>query len=159
MEEGKDLKHLVRIVNTDLDGSKKIVDALRKIKGVGFMFSNLICELANQPKNQKTGYLTQDAVKKIEDVIKNPIKYGAPLWMLNRRRDMETNQNIHLVTTDLDFTKDNDIKIMKKIKCYKGVRHIMGQPVRGQRTRSNFRKNKGKVTGVKKSPEAKQGKT
>ena len=34
---------------------------------------------------------------------------------------------------------------MKKIHCYKGVRHILGQPVRGQRTKSNFRKNKGKT--------------
>jgi len=40
---------------------------------------------------------------------------------------------------------------MKKIKCYRGIRHMFNLPVRGQCTRSNFRKNKGKTTGVKKA--------
>ena len=40
---GKDFKYFVRIVNTDLDGNKSIGNALRKIKGVGFMFSNMLC--------------------------------------------------------------------------------------------------------------------
>ena len=59
--------------------------------------------------------------------------------------------------TTLSFTQDNDIKMMKKIKSYKGVRHILGQPVRGQRTKSNFRKNKGKVLGVKRKEGTKPG--
>jgi ribosomal protein S13 len=47
---------------------------------------------------------------------------------------------------------------MKKIKCYKGVRHMLGQPVRGQRTRSHFRANKGKASlGVRLSSGAKKG--
>jgi small subunit ribosomal protein S13 len=53
---------------------------------------------------------------------------------------------MHLITTELDLTIDNDLKRMKKVKSYKGVRHMLGQPVRGQRTKSNFRKNKGKVS-------------
>jgi small subunit ribosomal protein S13 len=55
------------------------------------------------------------------------------------------------------FTKDNDIKLMRKIKSYKGTRHSAGQPVRGQRTKSNFRKSKGKVMGVKRKAGAKSG--
>ena len=47
---------------------------------------------------------------------------------------------------DLDFTVDNDLKRMKMIKCYRGMRHAFGLPVRGQRTKSNFRKNKGKAS-------------
>ncbi len=78
--------------------------------------------------------------------------------MLNRRRDYETNENKHLVTGDIKFVQDNDIKRLKKIKTYKGVRHILELPVRGQRTKSNFRKNKGKVLGVKRRPGAKPGK-
>jgi small subunit ribosomal protein S13 len=75
--------------------------------------------------------------------------------MVNRRYDYETGQNKHLLSGDLQYTIENDIKMMKKMKCYKGVRHILGQPVRGQRTRSNFRRNKGKVMGVKRSSGAK----
>ena len=52
-------------------------------------------------------------------------------------------------TSDLRFIQDNDIKMMKKIKSYKGIRHMFRLPVRGQCTRSNFRKNKGKGMGVK----------
>jgi hypothetical protein len=62
---------------------------------------------------------------------------------------------VHKIGADLKFTQENDIRFMKKIRCYKGIRHSMGQPVRGQRTKSNFRKNKGKVTGVAKTKQAK----
>ena len=49
------------------------------------------------------------------------------------------------------------MKTQKKIKGYKGIRHMLGQPVRGQRTRGNFRKNKGKVMGVKLAAGTKKG--
>ena len=47
-------------------------------------------------------------------------------------------------------------KFMKKIKSYRGIRHMFGLPVRGQRTRSNFRPNKGKVQGVKRGKAGKK---
>ena len=60
---------------------------------------------------------------------------------------------MHLSSTELQIAKENDIKLLKKIKCYKGIRHIYSLPVRGQSTRSNFRKNKGKAKlGVKAAP-------
>ena len=89
--------------------------------------------------------------------MKSPLESGMPLWMVNRRRDYEDNKDKHLVTTDLMFTKDNDLKRLKKIKSYRGVRHTQGLPVRGQRTKSNFRKSKGKVMGVKRKAGAKSG--
>jgi len=147
----EEFKHLIRIANTDLDGNKPIAYALRKIKGIGFQFANFICVLSGIDKNEKAGNLNDENIKKLNEVIKDHIKLGAPAWMLNRRKNYEDNTDKHLITADLDFTKDNDIKRMKKIKSYRGVRHMFGLPVRGQRTKSNFRKNKGKVTGVKKS--------
>ncbi len=150
-----ELKHLVRIANTDLEGNKLIVFALSNIKGVGIPFANAACRIAGISVNKKAGALSEAEVKKLEEVVKNPVKAGFPPWMINRRFDTETGQNKHLLSADLQFTIENDIKTMKKIKCYKGVRHILGQPVRGQRTRSNFRKNKGKVMGVRRSSSAK----
>ena len=145
----EEFKHIVRIVNTDLDGNKHIVSALRKIKGVGFNFANAACILSKVDKRKKTGYLTNEEIKKLEEVIKNPQNFKVPSWMLNRRRNYDDNSDMHLLLSDLDFTKDNDIKKMRMIKSYKGVRHSSGLPVRGQRTKSNFRKQKGKVMGVK----------
>ncbi|GAF76521.1 unnamed protein product [marine sediment metagenome] len=157
-QETKDFKHFVRITNTDLNGAKQIGSSLRQIKGVSFMFSNLICHLAKIDRKKRTGDLNEEEIKRINDVITNPLKSGAPSWMLNRRKDFETGKDKHLVVADLTFTQDNDIKIMKKIKSYKGVRHILNQPVRGQKTKSNFRENKGKVhLGVKKKAGAKTG--
>ena len=159
MEEAKEeFKHLVRIVNTDLDGNKHISIALKKIKGVGFMFSNMVCSIANIDGRKKTGYLTEEEIKKIEGIIKDPLKFKAPSWMLNRRRDVETGEDKHLLTSDIFFIQDNDIKMMKKMRSYKGVRHALGLTVRGQRTKSNFRKNKAKVSlGVKSREGAKAG--
>ncbi len=157
-KEQKDFKHFVRIANTDLNGAKHVISSLRQIKGVSFMFSNLICHLAKIDRQKRTGDMNEDEIKRINDVITDPLKFGTPSWMLNRRKDLETGEDKHLISVDLTFTKDNDIKMMKKIKSYKGVRHILNQPVRGQKTKSNFRENKGKVhLGVKKKAGAKTG--
>lgn len=152
---GADFRHIVRIVNTDLKGEKKVLMALQKIRGINYMFSNFICYSAKIDPRKMTGKLSADEVAKLEEVIRNPAKYDCPSWMMNRRKDYESGQDMHIITTDWDITIDNDLKRMKKIRSYRGVRHMIGQPVRGQRTKSNFRKNKGKVSlGVRKSAPA-----
>lgn len=157
-EENKDFRHIVRIANTDLDGNKPIIQALRKIKGVNFMFANAACNVSSIEKNKKTGNLTEQESQKLDTILKNPLKYKIPAWMLNRREDYETGENRHLLTAEVKFVQDNDVKRLKMIKSYKGVRHMAGLPVRGQKTRSNFRKNKGKGSlGVKRSSAAKAG--
>ncbi|MEM4264054.1 MAG: 30S ribosomal protein S13 [Candidatus Woesearchaeota archaeon] len=151
MAEQEQIKHLVRIANTDLDGTKATLYALRNIKGIGTMYAHAVCKAAGVDAAKKIGTLSDAEIKKIGDIVTSPLKYNIPIWMLNRKKDPETGQNKHVLTSELQFTVENDIKFMKKIKSYKGVRHSLGQPVRGQRTRSNFRKNKGKVMGVKKT--------
>ncbi|HLC65014.1 MAG TPA: 30S ribosomal protein S13 [Candidatus Nanoarchaeia archaeon] len=146
----KEIKYLVRIASTDLDGKKPIGNALLKIKGIGFMMAHAACTVANVSANQRAGQLSDKDVQKLDDFVKNPLKYNIPAWMFNRRKDVETGEDKHLILSDLQFANENDIKMMKKIKCYRGVRHIFGLPVRGQSTKSNFRKNKGKALGVKK---------
>ncbi|MBI2545651.1 30S ribosomal protein S13 [Candidatus Woesearchaeota archaeon] len=158
-KQAEEIRHLVRIANTDLDGRKPVYYALTKIKGVNYMFSNFVATAAKVDKHKKTGLLSDGEVKRLEEAVKNPMIHNPPAWLLNRRKDAETGKDVHLTAADLDFAKDTDIKIMKKIKSYRGVRHILGLPVRGQRTKSNFRKNKGKVMGVKRKPGAKAGRT
>ena len=140
--------YVIRIANTDIDGKKSIIRALRKVKGINFMFSNAICSMTNIDKNKKAGDLTDGEVNKINDFLKSS---ELPGWILNRRKDPESGEDKHLLASDVRFEKDNEIKTLKKIKCYRGVRHMFRLPVRGQKTKSNFRRNKGKVTGVQKS--------
>ena len=159
-QEKDNFKHFIRIANTDLDGNKSIQRALTKVKGISFQFSNAICSVLKIDPTDKTGYLPDESVKRIEDLLKDPLKFNLPNWLFNRRKDYETGNDKHILTSDLDFIKDNDIKRMKKIKCYKGMRHAKGLPVRGQKTKSNFRRNKGKGSlGVKRKKGAKSGKT
>ena len=155
MEQQQNIKHLVRVANTDFDGFKPVHNALLRIQGVGAPFATMVCFLAKVDKLTKVGTLPESEIKKLDDVMANPLKHGAPIWMLNRRKDYDTNEDRHVITGDLIFVTDNDIKRLKKIKAYRGVRHTLGQPTRGQRTRSNFRKNKGKVRlGVIRKKEA-----
>ena len=58
-------------------------------------------------------------IKKIEETITNPIKFGIPSWMVNRRKDTETGEDRHLVGTDLKFMQEQDIKRVIRIKSYK----------------------------------------
>lgn len=157
MKEEKDFKHIVRVFNTDLEGKRYIVDSLKKIKGVGFSFANMACRIANIEPHKITGNLSEEEIARLNDVLRNAEKY-VPEWVLNRRKDIETGQSKHLLSSDLDFSKETDIRNLKKIRAYRGIRHAMGLPVRGQRTRSNFRKNKGRGPGVIKKKEARRGK-
>lgn len=151
-------RHFIRIANTDLNGNNSIERALTQIKGIGFQYARAVCYVLKIDGMQKTGYMEDSIVKRIEEVLKDPHKFHIPTWLLNRRKDFETGLDSHLLTSDLDFVQSNDIKMMKKIKSYKGIRHIRGQPVRGQRTKSHFRVNKGKGLGVKKKPGVRSGK-
>jgi len=153
-----DFNYFVRIANTDLDGNKHIANALKKIKGVGFMFANAICNIASVDKTIKSGYLKDEDVKKLDDILNDPLKYNIPVWMLNRRKNYDDGKDNHAFTGNLSFAEENDVKKMKKIRSYRGVRHGIGLPVRGQRTKSNFRRNKGKTSlGVAKKAGAKTG--
>lgn len=155
-------KHIIRIVNTDIDGKKSIYMALQKIRGIGFMYANAICKLTNIDKATKAGNLSDQQIAKLEQILKTPFQFEMPLWMVNRRHDYEEGQDRHIVTGDLKFVQENDKRRLQKIRSYRGARHAAGLPVRGQRTKSNFRKNKGKVQGVvrkaTKSPSADEGK-
>ncbi len=151
MVEERKFRHIVRVAQTDLKGQKSVLFALKGIKGVGFMFANAICRTTRIDPTRRMGELGDDDVQKLNAIITNPVNAGIPKWMLNKRSDIETGEAKHVLGGDLSFAQQNDIKRMQKMKCYKGVRHYMGLPVRGQRTSSNHRKNKGKVVGVKKT--------
>ncbi len=150
-------RHIVRIAQVDLSGDKPIKIALKKIKGVGFNLASAVCNLAGIKQGKKTGELTDAEIKKLDAILTKPQENGIPAWMFNRRKDYETGEDKHLLIGVLDFVRDNTIKRLRKIKCYKGTRHSKGLPARGQRTKANFRRSKGKVVGVAKKKGVKSG--
>ncbi|HDI12134.1 MAG TPA: 30S ribosomal protein S13 [Candidatus Bathyarchaeota archaeon] len=144
----KEFRHIVRVTDTDIDGSLKVGYALTKIKGVSISLANAVLKKAGINPEIRLGLLSEDQVKKIEDVLLNPAKYGIPSWLLNRRKDLETGKDLHLLSSDLVLRTKMDIDLMKKIKSWKGYRHAYGLKVRGQRTRTTGRT--GKTVGVSK---------
>lgn len=138
---------IVRILQKDIEGKSSVYAGLAKIKGVSWSLSNAVCKKVGIPKDKKIGSLTEEEIKKIENFLKNP---ELPGFLVNRQKDFETGQDKHLTGTDLELRKDFDIKRLKKIKSYRGLRHMVNLPMRGQRTKSNFRRNRSKGSGIKK---------
>jgi len=147
-QEKDNYQHIVRIANTDLKGEKSAMYGMGHIKGVGFMFAHAVLRVAGIEPNKKLGSFTKEETARLTEILEKPGSFGIPEWMFNKRKEFRSGQDLHLLGNDWIFAMENDIKLMKKTKSYKGIRHMQGAPVRGQRTRSNFRKNKGKVQGV-----------
>lgn len=141
---------LIRIHSTDLPVSFTLYAGLTRIKGVSWALSNAICHVLGFGKTKKISSLSEKEIKTINEFLKNP---KVPEWLLNRRRDRETGETKHLTLTELNLSTELDVRRLKKIKSYRGLRHALGQPVRGQRTKGHFRE-KGKAVGVRKAKPA-----
>ena len=134
----KRLMNVIRLGETNLDGNKKVSHAMMDIKGISFAMSKVISDISGLG-SKRISELSDHELHKIEEIIASPEKHGVPSWMFNRRKEPERGMTRHLTTSQLDLTHKNDIDRMKKVRSYRGVRHMLGQPVRGQRTRSSFR--------------------
>jgi len=144
----RSFRYIVRIAATDINGELRTDYGLAEIKGVGINLARAVCHVLNLDPSMKIGYLTDEEIAKIEDVLKNPLKYGIPPWMLNRRKDYETGEDKHLVGAELIYYVKQDIEREKRIKSWRGIRHALGMKVRGQRTRTTGRT--GATVGVRK---------
>ena len=71
-----EIRHIVRIANTDVAGTKPLYLSLQKIKGVGENFSRAVCVLAKVDYMTIAGTITDKQVKDIELVLENPEKAG-----------------------------------------------------------------------------------
>jgi len=145
-EEREEYESLVRIFGYDIPGSKNLYTGLTRIKGISWAISNAICIKLGFPKGKKISEFSKPEIQKIEQFLQNIQIYD---FLKNRRTDIETGQTAHYYGNDLDMKRDFDIKRLREIKSYRGIRHALKQPSRGQRTRSHFRK-KGRAMGVKK---------
>lgn len=143
----EEFKHIVRLAGKDLAGDRRVQMALAGLKGVNWTFARAVAYAADIDPFAKLGSLNVEQIELLEHVLKNPAEHGIPSWMLNRRKDYETGKDIHLVGTDVDMVTRGDITRERHIRSRRGIRHELGLPVRGQRTRTTGRK--GLVVGVK----------
>ncbi len=139
-------KVFFRQLRTQVDGNAKVEYGLTQVRGVGRRFAQAIVRVAKINPNLRIGALPEKDLARIEETILNPLENGVPNWMLNRKKDLRTGKDLHIIGNRLDISLKRDIDRMKKIKSYKGVRHHLGLKVRGQRTRSTGRH--GLVVGV-----------
>lgn len=133
-----EVKEIVRIARTDIKGTQPVEMALTGLKGVGDMYANAVAD-AMDLKNQKIGLLNEEEINEIEEKLKNPEKLELPTWVRNRRKDLETGEDKHLIESDLELKEQFDIRRLKEAGTYRGWRHEQGLPVRGQKTQSSFR--------------------
>jgi len=140
-EKKERMQEIVRLLSTDLDGRIKIKNSLRSIKGINFLTANIFCRVANINPNKITGKLTEEEIKRLEEIIKNPKKFKVPSHVLNLRKNPYTGKDDHLTGAELQIETRKIISDMKKLGSYVGMRHRKGLPVRGQRTRTSFRKS------------------
>jgi small subunit ribosomal protein S13 len=134
---------IVRVAGKDMDGSLNMERALSKIKGIGAnMAHSLSLTIETKlgiAKSTNVGSLSEAQVAEVEKIIKDPMEFGIPWYIINRNKDAETGKNVHLVSSDLTFSTRQDISRDISNKTWRGFRHQYGQKVRGQATRSTGR--------------------
>lgn len=140
---------LIRLYGYDLPGQKNIFAGLTRIKGVSWAIANAVCVRLQLPRSKRVHELSKEEMKKIEQFLDT---LDVPEFLKNRRKDRETGTSEHLYGSDLDMKREFDIKRLKEIRSYRGIRHALKQPVRGQRTRSHFRAHKVAMVGRREKP-------
>jgi len=113
---------MLRVIGVDIPDNKRLEIALTYIFGVGRTLSNQIIEKLGLNKNMRARELNAEQVAQLNAILTSE----------------------YVVEGDLRRLVQNNIKRLVGIHCYRGMRHRLGLPVRGQRTRTNARTRKGK---------------
>lgn len=138
----EEIQHIIRLYNTNIDGTKKTPYALTGIRGIGKRFGKAVVSRAGVSPQKRAGELTQEEIARIQDVINDPIAFGIPPYMLNHQKDVATGLDSQLVGIKLDGDLRMLIEKGKKMKKVRSMRLAAGLKVRGQSTKSNGRRHK-----------------
>lgn len=134
---------IVRLAGRDINGNFKIEKALANVKGIGSNMAHALSLAIERKLNIKPdtriGSLSDQELASIENVMKNPKGGNIPNFMFNRRKDLDSGQDMHIFGTDVIVRIKQDIDNGIKMQSWRGFRHQYGQKVRGQRTRSTGR--------------------
>merc|ERR1711970_1403414 len=141
-------QHILRVMNTNIDGKRNIMFAITAIKGVGRRYANLVLKKADIDLSKRAGELSEEDVEKIITIMQNPRQYKIPDWLLNRQKDVKDGKYSQVLANGLDNKLREDLERLKKIRAHRGLRHFWGLRTRGQHTKTTG--HKGKTVGVSK---------
>ncbi len=117
---------MARIAGVNIPSQKRVVIALTYIYGIGNTSAKKICEKVGIDLARRVNDLSEDEVQKIRELIDTD----------------------YTVEGDVRRTVSMNIKRLLDLKCYRGLRHRRGLPVRGQRTSTNARTRKGPAVAI-----------
>ena len=135
----------MRVARVDLDGTNVLVKEIAKIRGVGPSMAVAVARSTGIPERLRVGLLSEAQIAQLEKILKN-LGDHVPRYLLNRRKDMQSGLDVHLVGSDLALQISRDIEFEKKVGSWRGIRHKLGLKVRGQRTKTSGRR--GATVGV-----------
>ena len=141
-------QHILRVLNTNIDGRRKVGFALTAIKGVGRRFAHVVIRKADVDGTKRAGELSEEEVERIVTIINSPRQYKIPDWFLNRQKDIKDGKYSQATSNSLDTKVREDLERMKKIRVHRGLRHYWNLRVRGQHTKTTGRR--GRTVGVSK---------
>jgi len=147
-KKNAEFRNLLRILGTSIEGHRKVAFGLSQIRGVGRRLAQAVVRVAGIDPDIRIGLITEEQQQKLVDIIKEP-------WMVNRQKDIRTGEYRHISGTDLELLLKYDIDKMKRTRSWKGIRHMYGLKVRGQRTRTTGRR--GLVVGYYRKDMKKKG--
>uniref|UniRef100_A0A8C6G9S6 Small ribosomal subunit protein uS13 n=1 Tax=Mus spicilegus TaxID=10103 RepID=A0A8C6G9S6_MUSSI len=140
-------QHILRVLNTDIDGQRKIAFAITAIMGVGRSHAHVVLRKADIDLT-KAGERTEDEVERVITIMQNPRQYRIPDWFLNRQKDGKGGKYSQALASGPDNKLPEDLERLKKTGAHRGLRHFGGLRVRGQHTKTTGRR--GRTVGVSK---------
>lgn len=146
LQPNNDFQHILRILNTNVDGREKVWVALTAINGIGRRFAVLVCKKADIDISKRAGELSSEEIARLVAIISQPLQFKIPQWFVNRQKDFKDGKFKHVTSNHLDATLREDLERLKKIRCHRGLRHYWGIRVRGQHTKTTGRR--GRTVGV-----------
>merc|ERR1712196_267781 len=131
--------HIIRLVNTNIDGKEKIMHALTRIKGLGRRFANLVCKKGEVELSKRAGEFLVEKLEKLMEIVTNAQTYKIPIWFLNNQKEYVHGTQTQVSAAQIDSLMRDTIERLKKIRSHRGIRHCWGVRVRGQHTRTTGR--------------------
>merc|ERR1711997_590452 len=144
----ENFQHILRVLNTNIDGKRNIMFALTSIKGIGRRYANLVLKKADIDQTKRAGEITEEELERICTIMGNPRQYKIPDWFLNRQKDIKDGKTGQMMSNLLDNKLREDLERLKKIRAHRGLRHYWGVRVRGQHTKTTG--HRGRTVGVSK---------
>merc|ERR1712007_137763 len=104
-----DFQHILRVLNTNIDGKEKIMYAMTSIKGVGRRYSNIVLKKADIDITKRAGEITEEELERIMEIMQNPREYKIPDYFLNRKKDIKDGKFSQVLSNQLDNKLREDL--------------------------------------------------